>query len=193
MDENTSRDLPGEECHTRGDDQVEAVLADEFAEVGIDEEPPLPNRPWLNRLPFLITGALGVYILLVSISLGIGTTMSPKPGMWPMMLSVLLIICSIFGIFVANGEDTEAFGSRLIRPLLGAMVLALFPLLFPLVGLILTGAIVLFLWFKFLAGETWKTSIILSVCAAFAAYLIFSVLLGAVFPPDVIAQLWGGR
>ncbi|MEW1973837.1 tripartite tricarboxylate transporter TctB family protein [Microbacterium profundi] len=145
------------------------------------------------RIPYLGAGALGLYFLFGSISLGIGTMAAPGPGLWPFMISIILVTCCIVGLIAATGEDVDGFGSRLIRPALGLITLCCFVLLFPVVGLLLTGVVVLTFWFRFLARESWRMAVGLAVGVTAGSYLLFVVFLGAVFPPDIIAQLWGGR
>jgi putative tricarboxylic transport membrane protein len=137
--------------------------------------------------------AVGIYFAVGSYDLELGSLREPDSGLWPFIVSVLLIVCSIAGMFTADLADIEPFGRLVVRPLLGLVALALFVVLFDEVGLLLTGTVVLLIWFRVLARETWLLALTLAVGASTVAYLLFVVLLGARLPDDLIAQLWGGR
>jgi hypothetical protein len=147
----------------------------------------------LNRVPYIIGLIVAGYFVKGSLDLGIGGFAEPDSGLWPLIVALVLVGCCLVGLVVADGTDVDTFGARLRRPALGLAVLLLFALLFPVVGLLLTGTLVLILWFRFLANEPWPISVALAVGATVVAYVLFVQLLGAVFPPDVIAQLWGDR
>ena len=147
----------------------------------------------IARLPFLVALGIGIYFAIGSYDLDLGSLRDPNSGLWPFIISVLLILCSLGGLVAADRADVEPFGRTVVRPLLGLIVLCLFVVLFEQTGLLLTGSLVLFFWFKFLAREGWLMAVALAVGASTAAYLLFVVILGARLPDDVIAQLWGGR
>jgi hypothetical protein len=167
------------------------------------EQPVAPETPptaapqrgdWLiARLPFLVALGIGIYFAVGSYDLDIGSLRAPDSGLWPFIVSVILISCSVGGMFAADRADIEPFDRTVIRPLLGLIVLCLFVVLFEETGLLLTGSLVLFFWFKFLAREGWLMAVALAVGASTVAYLLFVVILGARLPDDLIAQLWGGR
>jgi hypothetical protein len=155
----------------------------------------VPRRgDWLiARLPFLVALAVGIYFAVGSYDLDLGSLRDPDSGLWPFIVSVLLILCSIAGLLTADRADVEPFDRTVVRPLLGLIVLCLFVVLFEQTGLLLTGSLVLFFWFKFLAREGWLMAVTLAVGASVVAHLLFVVILGARLPDDLIAQLWGGR
>ncbi len=155
--------------------------------------PSTPSSPLLNRVPYIVGIIVAGYFVKGAIDLGVGGFSEPGSGLWPLIVALVLLGCCIAGLVIADGADVDEFGGRLKRPMFGLAVLALFALLFPVVGLLLTGSVVLLIWFRFLANESWKLSAALAVGATAVAYILFVELLGAVFPPDVIAQLWGGR
>jgi hypothetical protein len=166
-----------------------------------DRSAPPPEPPhahgrgdwFIARVPFLAALAVGVYYAVGSYDLDIGSLRAPDSGLWPFIVSVLLIIFSVGGMLTADRADVEPFGRTVVRPLLGLIALCLFVVLFEHVGLLLTGSLVLFFWFKFLAREGWLMAVALAVGASVLAYLLFVVILGARLPNDLIAQLWGGR
>lgn len=145
------------------------------------------------RVPYLVALAIAGYFAQGSVQLGVGGLIDPGPGLWPLAISVLLGLCSMIGLVTANDEDVEEFRGRLLRPAMGGAVLCLFVLLFERVGLILTGVIVMFFWFKVLARESWAVAISLAVGCTAVAYVLFVIVLGAVFPADIVASLWQGR
>ncbi|WP_114907733.1 tripartite tricarboxylate transporter TctB family protein [Ornithinimicrobium murale] len=147
-----------------------------------------------QRVPYAVGALIGLYFLLGAIGLGVGTLSAPAPGLWPSIVAVVLIGCCVVGMLIGgDGEDIEDFAGRLLRPAIGVATLSLFILMFSRFGLVLSGLVVLVIWFRFLARETWFMSVVLAVGATVVTYLLFVQLLAARFPDDVIAQLWGGR
>lgn len=144
------------------------------------------------RAPFVVALICAAYFGYGAVQLGVGGFTDPGPGLWPLGISIVLALCCMIGLVVPD-TDVEGFGRRLLRPAMGIAVLALFILLFERVGLILTGLIVLLFWFKILAKESWKVAGPLAVATTGVAYVLFVVVLGAVFPDDLIASLWEGR
>ncbi|TFV68206.1 UNVERIFIED_ORG: tripartite tricarboxylate transporter TctB family protein [Bacillus sp. AZ43] len=163
----------------------------------LDDHPHGPVRTgvggwFITRLPLLVVLAFGTYFAIASYELELGTLRAPLSGLWPFIVSVVLIACTLVGLFTCDPTDVEQFGRPVVRPFLGLAALCLFVLLWDEVGLLLTGAVVLTFWFKVLARESWRMAVALAVGASVVAHLLFVVLLGARLPDDVIAQLWGG-
>lgn len=149
---------------------------------------------WLiARMPFLVALAVGLYYAIDSYDIGLGTLEQPSSGLWPLTVSLVLIVCSVVGMVGASEADIEPFGRQIVRPLLGLLALCIFVLLWEDVGLIVTGIVVLVFWFRFLARESWVMTVLLAVGATAVAHVLFVVMLGARLPNDVIAELWGGR
>jgi putative tricarboxylic transport membrane protein len=179
---------------------VEELVTDPAALPELPElagPPPGPDRPgvrgWLiTRLPFLVVLAFGGYFAVASYDLELGDLHDPKSGLWPFIVSIVLIVCTLVGMFTCDPADVESFGRPVVRPLLGVVALSLFVVLWDEVGLLLTGSVVLTFWFKVLARESWRMAVALAVGASVVAHLLFVVALGARLPDDVIAQLWGG-
>lgn len=147
-----------------------------------------------QRAPYAVGALIGLYFLLGAINLGVGTLSAPGPGLWPTIVAVILIGCCVVGMLIGgDGEDIEEFAGRLLRPTIGVATLSLFILVFSRFGLLLSALVLLLVWFRFLARETWLMSVILAVGATVVTYLLFVQLLGARFPDDVLTQLWGGR
>jgi hypothetical protein len=150
-------------------------------------------RGWIiTRLPFLVLLAFGGYFAVASYELDLGTLRAPLSGLWPFVVSIVLIGCTLVGMFICDPTEVEPFGRTVIRPLLGLIALCVFVLLWDEVGLLLTGSVVLTFWFKALARETWLMAVTLAAGASVVAHLLFVVVLGARLPNDLIAQLWGG-
>lgn len=171
-----------------------ATLADP---VSRDQSPAAPDRQgvrgWLvTRLPLLVALVFAGYFAVESYALGLGTLRAPLSGLWPFIVSLVLMACALVGLFTCDPADVESFGPPVVRPALGLAALCLFVLLWDEVGLLLTGSAVLTFWFKVLARESWRTAVTLAVAASVGAHVLFVVALGARLPDDLVAQLWGG-
>jgi hypothetical protein len=127
---------------------------------------------------------IGVVSLVYALSLGVGSPAQPGPGLWPIVISVVLVVCSVVLLVFGRGggEDYEEFtsGARVIA--MGVVSLGVFVLLFQRVGFELPCLLVLVFWIRFLGGESWRTTVLVSVGVTVAFYALFIVALGTPIP-----------
>lgn len=118
--------------------------------------------------------------------LGIGTIDRPQPGLYPLLLSVLLIAVLIPVALFAFAEGTEPFEPRSVRVLGGVATVALFIVLWPITGLIIASSISLFIWMWRLGNERIVSSIITAVVTGAVCAYVFGSLLGVPLPMGMI-------
>lgn len=146
------------------------------------EKPPAAGRAH-NLAAAIVVLGLGVFALLQSLELGIGTPETPDTGTWPFVISLALIVLGVALAAVAGRtKDAEKFSSASWAVLLGLATMVGFGLLIPIVGFEIPGALLAFAWLKLLGRESWRTSIIASVAIVAAFYLVFVVALGTSIP-----------
>lgn len=132
------------------------------------------------------------YQLFSSGSASLGEFTQPGPGTWPLLVSGVMVASSVIVLLTERGEDVEAFTGRIKLIGLGFASLALFVVLFPYLGFILPGFLTLAFWLRYLGGESWRMTLLLSVLLTAILYVLFVPLLGVPFPEDAVSLLWGG-
>ena len=157
-----------------------------------EERQPLLSRFRLNSLAVAL---LGVFCLMMSLQLPLGTAQAPGPGMWPALVSVGLTAVAVFVLLTErDGSDYESLTKRSFVSLFGFAWIAVFIVLFTQVGFTLASLIFSVVWLRFFARESWRFTIIASVLFTVAFVVIFSVLLRVPVPHDpVLSLLTGGR
>lgn len=147
------------------------------------------------RLNSLFVALLGVLFLVLSLQLPIGTLQAPGAGMWPLLISCVVIVTALFIVFTErDGSDYESLTKRSVISVLGFIWIGTFIVLFTTIGFTLSSLIFSVVWLRFLARESWKFTVIASVLFTVAFVLIFSVALGVPVPRDpVLSFITGGR
>lgn len=148
----------------------------------------------MYRLGGLVALAVGVFFMVSAYQLSFSLPMQPGPGpgAWPFLVSAVMVASSTIVLLTDRGEDYERFTGRVGVIGLGLASLAVFIVAFAFLGFILPGFLTLAFWLRFLGGESWRTTLLLSVLFTAIFYVLFVPLLGVPFPRDVVAILWGG-
>ncbi|MEJ3658423.1 tripartite tricarboxylate transporter TctB family protein [Actinomycetes bacterium KLBMP 9759] len=113
----------------------------------------------------------------------VGTLSEPGPGLWPLVVSVVMVLSSV-ALLVAAGSATQSDpftrGSAVV--LLGAVSLVAYAWAFERIGFEIPTALLLMLWLTVIGKEPLLTSLLVTVGATAAAYLLFVVALGVSLP-----------
>ena len=127
--------------------------------------------------------ALGLFGLVNALRFGVGDPRDPGPGMWPLMVSVALIAGSVLLLVVERDEhDYEKYTHGAVLNLYGVLSLVAYVLVFKNLGFEIATAGVSAFWLKVLGGESWRTTIIVSLAVTAAAYLLFVTFLASPIP-----------
>lgn len=160
----------------------EATTVDELVQQWEDEKPPAAGTA-SNLAAAGVVAALGLFGLVSSFDLGVGSASSPGPGTWPAVVSVLLVVlAALLAVAAPRTADAEKFGSTSWLVALGLATMVGFALSVGTVGFEIPAALLAFVWLKVLGREGWRTSIVTSVVVTAAFYLIFVVALGTPIP-----------
>ena len=137
----------------------------------------------------LVSGAvplvLGLFAAWASLQLHVGTFTAPGPGLWPLIVSVALVVTSILLLLLPEAEKEE-FTRRSMPIGVAMLALAVFVVLFQLFGFVLPAALLLLAWLRYLSHETWRSSILVTLVAVASLYVTFVFLLGVPFPYDLL-------
>ena len=136
--------------------------------------------------------SLGVLLFAIacaiySFSLPMGSLGNPGAGVWPAGLSIGLAISSLMLLVTErSGDDYEPLTKRTVVVVGGFALMAVFTLIFSATGLGLATLVLSLIWLRWLAGESWKTTVILSISFSVAFVVIFDLLLKLPMPRDLI-------
>jgi putative tricarboxylic transport membrane protein len=133
------------------------------------------------RLGALTALAVGVLAGWQAYRLGVGSLTDPGPGLWPFIVSVVLVITGA-AVALRPGDDAEAIGREAWIVVLGCLSLVAYTLLFEVVGFEIPTIALLVFWLRALGDEPWRTSVTIAVGATAVVYAIFILALGVALP-----------
>jgi hypothetical protein len=152
------------------------ILAEIEAEVAqeLEEERPPAGGPAYQVLGALVGLAVGVCGAVLAYGYGLGSLREPGPGLWPFLVSVLIAGLSAVLLLVGRSlTDSEAFTRSSVLPLIGAVTFVAFGLMMPLTGFEIPAVLLCVVWLKFLGGESWRNTVVISVVTVAVFYLLF--------------------
>lgn len=171
---------------------AEAGTAEDLAALGPTPEEVVAewneNKPEVagavaNSVVAVVLACIGAAGIFLSIEMGIGVPSAPAPGMWPLIISVVLLVLSIsLGVFGRHDPDAEKFSTASWQVVIGTGTLVGFALLVGTIGFEIPALLLMFIWLKFMGKESWRMSIVLSFAVVAAFYLIFVVALSVPIP-----------
>ena len=163
-------------------DPLEPLTPEQLAAEWEDERPPHAG-PLANVAAAVVAAALGVAGLVMSLAMGLGNPEKPEPGMWPFIISLVMVAMSVaLLLFGRKKLDAEAFSSSSWQVGAGVATLVGFVLVVGVAGFEIPSLLLTFIWLRFLGKETWRMSILLSFIVTAAFYLIFVVALSVPIP-----------
>lgn len=163
-------------------DLPEALTPEELAAQWEEEKPPAAG-PLANAASSLVVLGIGIGALVLSVSMGLGTLSAPQPGLWPFMASSVMVVLALFQLIIGrHNRDAEKFTRMSLAALTGLATLAAMVALMPVIGFELPSLVLCVIWMRFLGGETWRSTILVSVLVVAAFYGIFILALGTSIP-----------
>jgi hypothetical protein len=172
--------VPGTRADT--DASHDDVSLEQLAAEWEADKPPAAG-PLANIASAVVVGLIGIAGTVGSLALGLGTPASPAPGMWPFIVSVILVVlAAALALFGRGATDAEKFSHQSWAVLGGLVSLIVLVMLIPVIGFEIPSLLLTFIWLRFLGKESWKMSTLLSVVIIAAFYGIFVLLLGVPLP-----------
>ena len=136
-----------------------------------------------NMASSLVVLGLGIGSLVLSVAMGLGTPAAPQPGLWPFIISCVMVALGLFQLIVGrHNRDAEKFTRRSMAPLTGLVTLSLIVALMPAIGFELPALALCIVWMRFLGGETWRSTLLVSAIVVASFYGIFVLALNASSP-----------
>lgn len=152
------------------------ILAELEAEVAheLEEQRPPPGGPAYQTVAALVTLAVGVLGAVLAYGYGLGSLRRPGPGLWPLAVSVVIVLLSLLLLVISRGfTDSERFTRASILPLVGLATFVVLGFSIPVIGFEIPALAVCIVWLRFLGGESWRSTIVVSVCTVAAFYTLF--------------------
>jgi putative tricarboxylic transport membrane protein len=152
------------------------ILAEIEAEVAheLEEERPPAGGPIYQTVGAVVALAVGVLGAVLAAGYGLGTPSDPGGGMWPFVISLVITGLSVALLVVGRRlTDSEAFTRSSMQPVIGGATFLAMGALMPVIGFELPALALCAVWLKLLGGETWRSTIVISVATVAAFYLLF--------------------
>lgn len=160
----------------------EALTPEQLAAQWEAEKPPAAGA-MANFGSSLVVLGVGIGALILSAAMGLGTPASPQPGLWPFMISVVMVALGLFQLILGRrNRDAEKFTRMSAAPLTGLVTLAAMVALMPVIGFEIPALVLCIIWMRFLGGETWRSTLLVSALVLAAFYGIFILALGTSIP-----------
>jgi putative tricarboxylic transport membrane protein len=152
------------------------VLDEVQAEVAraLDEDRPPAGGPAYQVVGALVALAVGVAGVVLSYGYGLGSPRNPGAGLWPFIISVVIVALSL-ALLVGGRHltDSERFTASSVLPVVGLLTFLAFGFLLPVIGFEIPALLLCVVWLRFLGGESWRSTIVVSVVTVAFFYALF--------------------
>lgn len=165
-------------------DDADALQAEaDRLQAELEEARPPHAGPFAQLGAAVVALAAGVFGAVVSYTLGLGQLTQPGPGLWPFAISIVIIVLSATLAFTGRGlQDTERFSRSSLLTVVGLVTLVGLASLLPVIGFEIPSLLLMFVWLRWLGKESWRSSIVISIGAVAAFYVLFVLLLSIPLP-----------
>jgi putative tricarboxylic transport membrane protein len=152
------------------------ILAELKAEMAheLDEERPPAGGPAYQVAGALVALAVGVGGAVLAYGYGLGSLRRPGPGLWPFAVSALIVVLALVLLIAGRHlDDAEKFTRSSLLPIAGLATFVGIGFLMPRIGFEVPSLALCVIWLRFLGGETWRSTIVISIATVAAFYLLF--------------------
>ena len=163
------------ERETRPTDEPD-ILAELQAEVAQDlaDERPPAGGPAYQIVAALVVLVIGIGGAVLAYGYGLGSLRRPGPGLWPFAVSVLIAALAVLLLVVGRTlDDAEKFTRSSLLVLAGGATFVGLGLMLPTLGFEIPAILLGIVWLRFLGGESWRSTIVISVATTAAFYVLF--------------------
>jgi len=152
------------------------ILAELEAEVAheLEEHRPPAGGPAYQVAGALVALAVGVTGAVLAYGYGLGTLRRPGAGLWPFTISIVIVVLAVILLIVGRKlEDSERFTRVSLLVFVGGVSFVAFAALLPTIGFEIPSLLLCVVWLKFLGGESWRSTVLISLGTVAAFYLLF--------------------
>lgn len=165
--------------------QERDILAELQAEVAQDlaDERPPAGGPAYQLVAALVVLVLGAAAAWLAHGYGLGSLRRPGPGLWPFVVSLLIVVLGVVLLLRGRAlDDAERFTRASLLVVVGAATFLALGALLPVVGFEIPAVLLGIVWLRFLGGESWRSTIVVSVLTTAAFYVLFLYALSIPLP-----------
>ncbi|MET3922792.1 tripartite tricarboxylate transporter TctB family protein [Arthrobacter sp. UYEF20] len=174
--------FPGSLPDSLPDAVLDELTPEQLAAQWEEEKPPAAGA-LANAASSLVVLGAGAGALVLSLVMGLGTPAAPQPGLWPFMISCVMVALGLFQLIAGrHNRDAEKFTRMSGAPLTGLVTLAAMVALMPSIGFELPALALCVIWMRFLGGETWRSTLLTSAIVVAVFYGIFVLALNTSVP-----------
>jgi len=152
------------------------ILAELEAEVaqGLEEERPPVGGPAYQVAGALVALAVGLGGAVLAHGYGLGSLQRPGPGLWPFVVSAVIVVLAI-ALLLGGRQltDSEKFTRASVLPVVGIVTVAGLGALMPVIGFEIPSVALCVVWLRFLGGESWRSTVVVSLATVAAFYFLF--------------------
>ena len=152
------------------------ILAELQAEVShsLEEDRPPAGGPAYQVVGALVALAVGLGGALLAYGYGLGSLRRPGPGLWPFVISVVIVLLALALLLAGRHlTDSERFTRSSVLPVVGIATFVMLGALMPMIGFEIPSLLLCAIWLRFLGGESWRSTIVVSVVTVAAFYFLF--------------------
>lgn len=159
-------------------DEVQAEVAR-----ALHEDRPPAGGPEYQVVGALVALSIGVAGVVLSYGYGLGSLRHPDAGLWPFVVSVVIVALSL-ALLVGGRRltDSERFTVSSVLPVVGLLTFVAFGFLLPVIGFEIPAFLLCVVWLRFLGGEPWPSTIVVSVVTVAFFYGLFLYALSIPLP-----------
>ena len=162
-----------DERTTRGGPDILEELEAEVAETLAEEELP-PGGPAHQTVGALVALAVGIGGLVLALDYGLDSMRRPGPGLWPFAIEVVITVLSLALLVVGRRlEDSVSFSRASVLPAIGVLTFIGLAVLMPVIGFEIPSLVLCAVWLRFLGGESWRSTALVSVGTVTVFYFLF--------------------
>jgi hypothetical protein len=141
-----------------------------------------------SRLGALILAIIAIAAMFMAFQMGIWSKGTPRPGLFPLLSSVLLFAMTVAGVLVRSAsEDEGAPPVQHLRMVKYCAVIIGFLMAIEIVGTAIAAALFLFVVLKGIEDVSWKRATAVALGVAVVTVGLFEQFLGVPLPTG----LWG--
>ena len=135
---------------------------------------PPPGDPVYQIVSSLVALALGLTGAVLAYGYGLGTLKRPGAGLWPFVISMVIVTLSLLLLVIGRHLlDAEKFTRSSLLVIIGLATFVGIAVLLPVIGFEIPSLLLCVVWLKLLGGESWRSTVIVSVVTVAAFYLLF--------------------
>jgi putative tricarboxylic transport membrane protein len=156
-----------------GEPDILSEIQAEVAE-GLEEERPPAGGPVYQVVGALVALLVGLGGAVLAYGYGLGSLHRPGPGLWPFIASIVIAALALVLLAVGRGlDDSEKFTRASLLPAAGLVTFAGLGVLMPVIGFEIPSLLLCAVWLRFLGGESWRSTVLISIGTVAAFYFLF--------------------